>query len=91
MFYLGMNPKSVGVLKIHEPIKSEDVVPAKTFNENDDSSLDSIDDKNSDSTIEEDGMLEQAFLLDPSITVGQVATDYGIDVLDFVRYECGET
>jgi len=87
-----MNPKSVGVLKIHEPIKSEEVVPAKTFNENDDdSSMDSIDENNSNSTIEEDGMLEQAFLLDPSITVGQVATDYGIDVLDFVRYECGET
>jgi len=86
-----MNPKSVGVLKIQEPIKSEDVVPTKTFNENDVSSMDSMDEKNSDSAIEEDGMLEQAFLLDPSITVGQVATDYGIDVLDFVRYECGET
>lgn len=86
-----MNPKSVGVLNIQEPIKPQEVIPAKTFNENDDSSMDSIDEKNSDSIIEEDGMLEQPFLLDPSITVGQVATDYGIDVLDFVRYECGET
>lgn len=86
-----MNPKSVGVLSIQEPIKSQEVVPAKTFNENDDSSLDNIDEKQSESEFEEDGMLEQAFLLDPSITVGQVATDYGIDILDFVRYECGET
>jgi len=86
-----MNPKSVGVLSIQEPIKSQEVVPAKTFNENDDSSLDNIDEKQSESAFEEDGMLEQAFLLDPSITVGQVATDYGIDILDFVRYECGET
>jgi translation elongation factor EF-Ts len=86
-----MNPKSVGVLNIHEPIKSQEVVAPKTLNENDDSSMDSIDEKSSESTIEEDGMLEQAFLLDPSITVGQVATDYGIDILDFVRYECGES
>lgn len=86
-----MNPKSVGVLSIQEPIKSQEVVAAKTFNENDDSSLDNIDEKQSESAFEEDGMLEQAFLLDPSITVGQVATDYGIDILDFVRYECGET
>jgi len=86
-----MNPKSVGVLSIQEPIKSQEVVTAKTFNENDDSSLDNIDEKQSESEFEEDGMLEQAFLLDPSITVGQVATDYGIDILDFVRYECGET
>jgi len=86
-----MNPKSVGVLSIQEPIKSQEVVAAKTLNENDDSSLDNIDEKQSESAFEEDGMLEQAFLLDPSITVGQVATDYGIDILDFVRYECGET
>lgn len=88
---IGMNPKSVGVLSIQEPIKSQEVVAAKTLNENDDSSLDNIDEKQSESAFEEDGMLEQAFLLDPSITVGQVATDYGIDILDFVRYECGET
>lgn len=53
--------------------------------------MDSIDEKKSNSKIEEEGMLEQDFLLDTSCTVGQVATDYGIDILDFVRYECGET
>lgn len=86
-----MNPKCVGVLKTDEPVKSQDVVVDNIINENEDSSLDNIDEKKSNSEIEEDGMLEQDFLLDPSMTVGQVATDYGIDVLDFVRYECGET
>lgn len=88
-FDLGMNPKSVGVLKTDEPVKPQDVVVDKMIKENEDSSLDNVDEKKSE--IEEDGMLEQDFLLDPSMTVGQVATDYGIDVLDFVRYECGET
>lgn len=84
-----MNPKCVGVLETHEPVKKIESVPDITFSENDDTSLDNV--KENENDIEEDGMLEQAFLLDPSLTVGQVATDYGIDVLDFVRYECGET
>jgi elongation factor Ts len=86
-----MNPKSVGVLKTDDSVIFKDVATNKNVNENEDSSLDNIDENKSNSEIEEDGMLEQDFLLDPSMTVGQVATDYGIDVLDFVRYECGET
>lgn len=85
-----MNPKSVGVLKTDDSVIHKDVVTDKIANKNEDSSLDNIDKNKSNSEIEEDGMLEQDFLLDPSMTVGQVATDYGIDVLDFVRYECGE-
>lgn len=85
-----MNPKCVGVLKTDESVKSQAPTPDITFEENDESKIDSLDNKNS-AKVEEDGMLEQDFLLDPSCTVGQVATDYGIDILDFVRYECGES
>lgn len=89
MIVLGMDPKTVGALKTHEPVKSEkEEIPENIISENDDS-LDNVDQKKPDTKVE-DGMLEQDFLLDPSITVGQVATDYGIDILDFVRYECGE-
>uniref|UniRef100_A0A8C8SJU4 Elongation factor Ts, mitochondrial n=1 Tax=Pelusios castaneus TaxID=367368 RepID=A0A8C8SJU4_9SAUR len=35
-------------------------------------------------------MLAQPFLLDPSITLGQYVQPYGVSVLDFVRFECGE-
>ncbi|XP_050438215.1 elongation factor Ts, mitochondrial [Adelges cooleyi] len=86
---IGMNPKSVGVLGPYELTKSQD----KVNDENDSTEIQdtvNVDEKPSDE-IEEDGMLEQAFLLDPSLTVGQVATDYGIDILDFVRFECGES
>lgn len=89
-----MNPKSVGVLKTQSPMETNSseaaVKDEKLDTENDEDSLDNVNTLKSDSEIE-DGMLEQNFLLDPSVTVGQIATDYGIDVLDFVRFECGET
>lgn len=89
-----MNPKSVGVLRTHSPLEtnlSEVVVKDEKLDTPDDEdSLDNVNKMKLDSEIE-DGMLEQDFLLDPSVTVGQVAIDYGIDVLDFVRFECGET
>lgn len=86
-----MNPKCVGVLKTIVPFEKNS--PIETSDEklsvHDDSSIDSVDQKTSRSDIE-DEMLEQDFLLDPSITVRQVANCYGIDILDFVRFECGE-
>lgn len=89
-----MNPKFVGVLKTQGPMETNSseatVSDEKLDTQNDEDSLDNVNTLKLDSKIE-DGMLEQDFLLDPSVTVGQVATDYGIDVLDFVRFECGET
>ncbi|XP_056418596.1 elongation factor Ts, mitochondrial isoform X1 [Hyla sarda] len=35
-------------------------------------------------------MLAQPFLLEPSLTVGQYLHPHGVQVLDFVRFECGE-
>ncbi|OCT95783.1 elongation factor Ts, mitochondrial isoform X1 [Xenopus laevis] len=35
-------------------------------------------------------MLAQPFLLEPSLTVGQYLQPRGINVLDFIRFECGE-
>ncbi|OWK17055.1 TSFM [Cervus elaphus hippelaphus] len=36
-------------------------------------------------------MLSQPFLLDPSITLGQYVQPHGVSVVDFVRFECGES
>ncbi|MPC92965.1 Elongation factor Ts, mitochondrial [Portunus trituberculatus] len=36
-------------------------------------------------------MLHQEFLSDPSLTVGEVLREEGLQVVDFVRYEAGET
>ncbi|XP_071990921.1 elongation factor Ts, mitochondrial isoform X2 [Engystomops pustulosus] len=35
-------------------------------------------------------MMAQPFLLEPSLTVGQYLQPHGVQVLDFVRFECGE-
>uniref|UniRef100_A0A0V0G8V0 Elongation factor Ts, mitochondrial n=1 Tax=Triatoma dimidiata TaxID=72491 RepID=A0A0V0G8V0_TRIDM len=39
---------------------------------------------------EESVMIHQDFLIDPSITVGQLIQDVGINIVDFIRFECGE-
>nr|KAF6454144.1 Ts translation elongation factor, mitochondrial [Molossus molossus] len=36
-------------------------------------------------------MLSQPYLLDPSITLGQYVQPQGVSVVDFVRFECGES
>lgn len=36
-------------------------------------------------------LLAQSFLPDPSRTVGQYVQERGVRVLDFVRFECGES
>ncbi|KAJ8875282.1 hypothetical protein PR048_023177 [Dryococelus australis] len=39
---------------------------------------------------DEQCMIYQEYLLDPSITVAQLLSDNGVSVLDFERFECGE-
>lgn len=85
-----MNPKSVGIPNTDAPNRPQEPIETLELNDSDDSSMDNIDEKTPDSEIEENRMLNQVFLLDSSFTVGQVANDYGIEVVDFERYECGE-
>jgi len=82
---IGMNPKAIGEHKYLEPEISRDV-PGVVFNENDDTSLD----ENKSEIDEKQNILEQDFLLNSSVTVGQIVTDHEIILIDFVRYECGE-
>ncbi|EDV26411.1 uncharacterized protein TRIADDRAFT_23029 [Trichoplax adhaerens] len=42
------------------------------------------------SEIDEDALLDQAFLLDNSVQVGELVERENLRVLDFVRYQCGE-
>lgn len=39
---------------------------------------------------EESVMIYQDFLIDPSVTVEQLIEDVGINIIDFIRFECGE-
>ncbi|XP_073432859.1 elongation factor Ts, mitochondrial [Dendrobates tinctorius] len=51
-------------------------------------SVGSVDDESAGDA--ETRMLAQPFLLEPSLTVGQYLQPHGVEVLDFVRFECGE-
>ncbi|XP_053313679.1 elongation factor Ts, mitochondrial [Spea bombifrons] len=51
-------------------------------------SVGSIEDESSGEM--ETRMLAQPYLLEPSLTVGQYVQPRGVQVLDFVRFECGE-
>ncbi|XP_014247881.1 elongation factor Ts, mitochondrial isoform X2 [Cimex lectularius] len=44
-----------------------------------------LEDKDSETV-----MIHQEFLLDPSVTVGQLVEDAQIKIVDFIRLECGE-
>ncbi|XP_068121239.1 elongation factor Ts, mitochondrial [Hyperolius riggenbachi] len=52
------------------------------------SALGSLEDENTGET--ETRMLAQSFLLEPSLTVGQYLLPHQVQVLDFVRFACGE-
>jgi len=84
-----MNPKTIGEHTIRKPAISQ-LVPGIIFNENNETSLDNLDEKKSEID-EEQNILEQDFLLNPCMTVGQIVLDHEIVLLDFIRYECGET
>ena len=40
--------------------------------------------------VDEDALLDQAFLLDSSIQVGELVKRENLKILDFIRYQCGE-
>jgi len=84
-----MNPKTIGDYRLHEPVTSQ-LVPGIIFRENNKVSIENLDEKKSEID-EKQNILEQDFLLNPCMTVGQIVMDHEIVLLDFVRYECGET
>ncbi|KAM5179558.1 elongation factor Ts, mitochondrial [Mantella aurantiaca] len=52
------------------------------------SALGSLEDESTGDT--ETRMLAQPFLLEPSLTLGQYLQPHDVEVLDFLRFECGE-
>ncbi|XP_066938961.1 elongation factor Ts, mitochondrial-like [Macrobrachium rosenbergii] len=50
----------------------------------------SLDDPKAPNSDEETLLVHQEFLTDPSKTVGEVLQEENIEVVDFIRFECGE-
>ncbi|XP_035661540.1 elongation factor Ts, mitochondrial [Branchiostoma floridae] len=77
---VGMSPLTVGEM----PEVREEEGEKKDGDKQDE------EERSTDSDEDETQMLRQTFLLDPTMTVGEMTRQQGIELLDFVRFECGE-
>lgn len=86
---VGMNPKEVGKYSpSNDRIKgdnSENLNNIEVHGEDD-----SVKDKGEEEQVEETQLLNQEFLLDNTMSVGELIAQNGVHVVDFVRYACGE-
>ncbi|XP_002733702.1 elongation factor Ts, mitochondrial-like [Saccoglossus kowalevskii] len=89
---VGMSPTSIGTAKPVEELKPvSETKPVEETKKSDEEDGEDEESTPSQSwTIDETEMLKQEFLLDPSITVAELLQQEGVQVLDFIRYECGE-
>lgn len=76
-------PKEVDVIQIGKDLCQHVVglKPAK---------IGTAEDKPMENADEETCLIHQEFLLDDSVTVGELLAESGLEVLDFGRFECGE-
>ncbi|XP_078702161.1 elongation factor Ts, mitochondrial-like isoform X2 [Branchiostoma floridae x Branchiostoma belcheri] len=81
---VGMNPLTVGEMP---EIRQEEEEKKKS---GDGDNRDEEEGSSTDSDENETQMLRQTFLLDPTMSVGELVRQQGIELLDFVRFECGE-
>lgn len=92
-----MNPVKIGEIKLEEMSenKPEQIIEEKPVEKSEDTLednlIDIIEEKKSHKKEEETSLMQQEFLMDPEISVGQLVTDTGINIVDFVRFECGES
>ncbi|CAG5123323.1 unnamed protein product [Candidula unifasciata] len=88
---VGMNPRIIGdyVPKDNDS-QGTNVVEKEDSGYSSDASSDTeVSSQNED--VDEDKLLQQVFLLDNSMTVGQLLCLNGVEVSHFLRYACGET
>jgi elongation factor Ts len=83
-----MNPSEIGdmdKIPVKKPVepKQKAAEEGSTEGEEDAGTVDQVDDT-------ETVLLNQEFLLDPDLTVREFLIQNGVEVLDFVRFECGE-
>ncbi|XP_070563364.1 elongation factor Ts, mitochondrial-like [Ptychodera flava] len=90
---VGMSPTSIGTFDDEKEIKTE---AKREGEEKDRTSEDQTDGDTEEArpteswTIDETEMVKQEFLLDPSVKVGELLKEEGVEIVDFVRYQCGE-
>lgn len=81
---VGMNPLRVGT---YNPPTAEELEAKQEQEASRDGTV--IEAETDGETLEEE-MLKQEYLLDPSLRVGDFLIEENVEIVDFVRYECGE-
>ena len=81
---VGMNPKTIKPIEKTEEEQRKEENLKKELEEQMKESKERIE------IVGETALLKQEYLLDPSLTVGDVLAQNDVTVHDFLRYECGE-
>lgn len=87
---VGMNPLRIGVYTPPDP----EVVASKDSQNPPPASQEQSDEESpppETTETETDEMVNQEYLLDPSLTIGELLHQENVEVVDFARFECGES
>lgn len=94
-FVPGMNPKEIGSME--QPVVAQQgekpnvVVESSGVNQDSSVAVSNEEEGKPDAEIDETVLVNQEFLLDPDITVREFLIQNSIEVLDYIRFECGES
>ncbi|XP_030829767.1 elongation factor Ts, mitochondrial [Strongylocentrotus purpuratus] len=90
---VGMNPLRIGVYSPPDPedLKSQEMAQPPQSDQSESDPSDEHASVPSSTETETDEMVNQEYLLDPSLTVGELLLQENVEVVDFARFECGES
>lgn len=88
---IGMNPTEIGKIdELPKPKKIEEAKPKAPTDDTENQEEYNEQFSRRDTSDEETVLLNQEFLLDPELTVREFLVQNSLEVIDFVRFECGE-
>ncbi len=95
-----MNPKEIGSLEAPVVVTKEAEIPEQPVQEEKEAKEGTVPEDTEDNEsgfiarssteVDETVLMNQEFLLDPDLTVRDFLVQNSIEVVDFVRFECGE-
>lgn len=95
-----MNPKEIGSLEAPVAVTKEADAPEQPAQEVKEANEGTVPDDTEDNEsgfiaksntdVDETALMNQEFLLDPDLTVRDFLVQNSVEVVDFVRFECGE-
>lgn len=93
-----MNPKEIGSLDAPQPAPIKEDISVHENKVSSESNVENPEENENESgfvprqtgEVDETVLVNQEFLLDPDLTVREFLVQNSVEVVDFVRFECGE-